>query len=103
MRLPGLLGEGGGDGDELGAGKRERAVESGEAEIVADRKSQAAEGKLGNDRRRARPGVIGFAVALATGKIDVEEMQLVVARRDPSFRIDEIGAVGGARAVEPDG
>src|SRR5262245_58587745 len=49
MRLPGLLGEGRGNGDELGAGKRERTVERGEAEIVTDRESQAAEGKLGND------------------------------------------------------
>src|SRR5262245_4612668 len=103
MRLPGLLGEGGGDGDELGAGKRECAVESGEAEIVADRESQAAEGKLGNDSGSARPGVIGFAVALAIGKIDIEQMQLVVTRRDLPLRIDEIGAVGDTSPDEPDG
>ena len=103
MRLPGLLGEGGGNGDELRTGKRERPVEGGEAEIVADREPQAAEGKLGNDGGRTRPGMVGFAVAFIPGKIDVEEMKLVVTRGDPPLRIDKIGAVGDARPVEPDG
>src|SRR5437660_11890379 len=45
MGLARLSGEGRRDGDELGAGCGERAVERGKAEVVADAEAQPPEGK----------------------------------------------------------
>ena len=103
MGLAGLLGEGRGNGDELRACQRERAVELREAEVVADGEAEPAEGKVDDHRLAARPARGGLAVALASGEIDVEHMQLVVARGDLAFGIDQIRAVGDARRVELDG
>jgi hypothetical protein len=103
MRLSGLLGKGGRDGDELGAGRSERAIERGEAKVVADAQAHPAEGEIGEHRLGARTEILRLAVALAAGKVDIEHMQLVVARGDAALGIDQIRAVRDPRLVELDG
>jgi len=50
--------------------------------------------EVGDHRLGARIVVPRFAVALATGKVDIEQMQLVVAGSDRAVGADDIGAVG---------
>ena len=82
---------------------RERAVELRETEVVADGKAEPAEGKIDNHSLAAWPARGRLAVALPSRQIDVEHMQLVVARGDLAFGIDEVRAVGHAGRVELDG
>src|SRR6185295_4574629 len=103
MRLAGLLGKGGRDGDELGTGGSERAIERGEAKVVADAQAQPAEGEIGEHRLGARTEILRLAVALAAGKVDIEHMQLVVARGDAALGIDQIRTIGDPRLIELDG
>ena len=54
VRLAGLPGEGGRDGEEDRAGFGQRAIERGEAQVVADRQPEPAPRQVG-DAPRARP------------------------------------------------
>jgi hypothetical protein len=49
MRLAGLSGEGGRDGEKRTAGLRERAVKRGEAQIVADGQAEPPPWQVGSD------------------------------------------------------
>src|SRR5262245_20366581 len=101
--LASLLGEGGRDGDKLGAGSSEHAIERGEAEVVANTKAESAEGEIGKHRLGARAEILRLAIALAAGKVDIEHMQLVVARGDAALGIDQIRTIGDPCLVELDG
>src|SRR5712691_3619283 len=81
-------------GEEIGSGLRQRAIEVREAHIVADTHAEPAPRRLGDDR--PAPGTIGvaLAIALAAWQVDVEHVDLVVARDDLARAIDEERAVG---------
>ena len=93
MGLAGLFGEGGGDRQERGAGLGQRAIERREAQIVANRQAEPAPRQVGDDGELAGTVGVGFAIALATGEIDIEHVDLVVARGDVALAIDQEGAV----------
>ena len=64
------------------AGFGQRAVERREAQVVADREAEPAPRQVGTHRELARPVAARLAIALAVGEIDVEHVDLVVARDD---------------------
>src|SRR5262249_19722534 len=103
MGFSGLLREGSGDGDKLCAGRGERAIERREAEVITDAEPESAEGQVGEHRLGAGAEILRLAVALAPGKVDVEHMQLVIARRDPTLWIEQVGAISDASLIELDG
>src|SRR5262249_16816685 len=49
---------------------------------------------LGDDRASARLVGVALAIAFAAGQVDVEHVDLVVARDNAALRIDQEGAVG---------
>src|SRR5262249_28131570 len=93
MCFAGLPGEGRGDGEKRASGLGERAIERGEAQIVADRESEPSPRQVGGDADFARSVIARLAVTLATAEFDVEHVDLVVARDDVALGIDEKGAV----------
>src|SRR5262245_2510093 len=103
MGLAGLLGERSRNGDERAARFRERSIERGKAEIVADRQSEPAPGQIGRHRAVARLEAVRFTIALAAGEIDVEHVDLVVARHDLTCGIDQERAISGALRRNLDG
>jgi hypothetical protein len=97
---PGPLSEVGGHGQDLGAGQGKRAVQLGEAQVVADRQAQGRPDDLGGDQ--SMPS--GHARRLGvTGPVidgDVEQVELAVERRDGTVGRDQRRAVerpGGIR------
>ena len=94
VRLAGLLGEGRGNGEERRAGLRQRAVERREAQIVADGQAEPAPRQVVQHGKLAGPIAPRLAIALAVGQIDVEHVDLVVARDDLAARVDQEAAVG---------
>src|SRR5215467_1523888 len=94
VSLTGLLREGGGNSQHRCAAFGQRSVERGKAQVVANRKAQAAPRQIRQYRQLARTIVARFAIALAAGKIDVKHVDLVVARRDVAFWINQKRAVG---------
>ena len=94
MRLAGLSGEGRRNRQERAAGLGERAVERREAQVVADGQAEPAPRQVGGDGDLARPVVARLAIALAVGEIDVEHVDLVVARDDLALAVDQERAVG---------
>ncbi len=89
MRFAGLAGECRRDGEERSAGFGQRPIERREAQIVADGEAEPAPGQVGDDRQFARPVIVGFAIALAAGEIDVEHVDLVVARDHVALAVDQ--------------
>ena len=87
-------GEGRRDRQERGAGLGQRAVERGEAQVVADGQAEPAPRQVGDHGELAGAVAARFAIALAAGEIDVEHVDLVVARDDLALRVDQEGAVG---------
>jgi hypothetical protein len=79
---------------ERSTGFRQCTVQRREAQVVADRNAEAAPWQVMHDGELARPEIVRFAVALAVGEIDVEHVDLVVARDNLAARIDQEGAVG---------
>ena len=94
VRLAGLPGEGRRDGEERGAGLGQRPVERGKAQVVADRQAEPAPRQVVQHRELAGPVASRLAIALAVGEIDVEHVDLVVARDDLAVRVDQERAVG---------
>ena len=96
VRLAGLARERGGCSQRDGAGMRLRAIEMREADVVADGHAEPQPRQVGDHCPVA--GMIDrrFPPALAARKIDVEEMDLVVARKDASTAPEDEGAVGDA-------
>ena len=95
VRLAGLPRERRGDREEGRAGLGERAIERGEAQVVADGEAEPAPRQVGEDREIARPVAARLAIALAAFEIDVEHVDLVVARDDVALAVDQEGAVRG--------
>src|SRR4051812_35303709 len=95
MRLPGLPSEGRRNRDERCAGIRQCPVQHRKSQVVADRQAEPAPRQVGDDGALARLIAARLAVALAAGEIDVEHMDLVVARDDLALWIDYERAVGG--------
>src|SRR5262245_18256094 len=89
MRLTGLARKGRWHGEKRRAGFREATIERGKAQVVADGEAEAAPGQVGDDAIIARAIIARLAIALAAGKIDVEHMDLVVARENFAFGIDQ--------------
>ena len=94
MRFPRLLGEGRRHGDEFRTRHRQRPVERGEAEIVANAEAKTPERQVYGHRLVAALKQFRLSIALATGEIDIEEMQLVVSGGDGPVRSDQVRAVG---------
>ncbi len=103
MRLAGGLGEGGRGGEQEGALLRQRAVELREAHVVADGEADPAPGRVGQHGLVTAGDGVGLAVFLARRQVDVEQMDLAVARGDPALGIDEEFAVGGLGVADLDG
>ena len=72
----------------------ERAVKRGEAQIVADGQAEPAPWQVGGDADFAGTVVARLAIALAAAEIDVEHVDLVVARDDLALAVDQERAVG---------
>src|SRR5215475_7766969 len=94
--LAGLLGKRRRNGNERGAGLRERAVKRWKTQIIADRQAQPAPWQIGRDRALTGFEAVRLAIALAAGEIDIEHVNLVVTRDDLARGIDQERAVGGA-------
>jgi hypothetical protein len=85
---------------DLGSLRNEVAVELGEAQIVAHGESQPARRGVDDDGLRARLRVGRLAVALAPARqVDVEEMDLVVARGAPALGVVDDAGVRGTRVA----
>ncbi len=89
MRFAGLPGKGRRDGEERGAGFGKRAIERREAQIVTDGEAESAPRQVGDDRQFAGPVIVGFAVTLAAGEIDIEHVDLVVACDHVALAVDQ--------------
>ena len=94
MRLAGLAREGGRRGQRRGTCMGMRAIEVREADVVADRNAELQPRQIDDHRAIARMIDGGFAPALAVREIDVEEMDLVVAREHPAVPAEDQRAVG---------
>src|SRR4051812_37380598 len=82
MRLAGLPGESRGYGEERSAGFGQAAIQRREAQVVADGQAEPPPGQIGPHAEIARAVIARFAIALAAGEIDVEHVDLVIARDD---------------------
>src|SRR5215470_17947958 len=89
MRAAGRHGENRRDAQKISAGLCERAIEMRKADIIADAYAEPAPWRLRDDGAVAGPVGVALAIALATRQIDVEHVDLVVARDDRARRIDE--------------
>src|SRR5262249_5071141 len=78
MSLAGLLGKRCRNGNERGAGLRERAIERGKAQVIADRHTQPAPWQIGRDRALTGFEAVRLAIAFAAGEVDIEHVDLVV-------------------------
>src|ERR1700734_2790241 len=94
VRLAGLLGKGRRDSKKRSTRLRQRPVERGKAQVVADGQAQFAPRQVGGDGNLAGAVVPRLAVAFAVGQIDVEHVNLVVTRDDVAVAIDEERTVG---------
>src|SRR5207247_8001814 len=94
----------GGDEQHLGTRAHQAAVELWKAQVVADREPERAE--LGGHRDRLGPGRARRRLAHrhAPRELDVEEVQLAIARDELAARADAAARVVGAwlagRALE---
>src|SRR3954454_281932 len=80
--LAGLLGKRSRDRDKGGPGLREGAIERRKAQVVADGEAQPAPWQVDRHSALARPEAVRLAIALAAGEVDVEHVDLVIARND---------------------
>ncbi len=104
VRRAGRRGEGRRRADQLGAGRAQRHVEFGEAQVVADRESQAPDRGVGHHDALAIGEIVGLAVmAAAVGHLGVEQVQLVVTGGDPPLVVDQQGTGAGLAALLPGG
>jgi hypothetical protein len=72
-----------------------RANKAGKRKIVADGQAELSDrGAVDNDRFAAMRVDVALAPALAGRKVDVEQMDLVVARADFAARVDDERAIG---------
>ena len=75
------------------------AIEFREAQVVADRQAQAPRGRIERHHRVARRHVRRLAVTLgAIGQLDVEQMDLVVARDPGAAGVVDQAGLGAALA-----
>src|SRR6185312_14336378 len=71
MCFTGLFGEGGRNREEACAGLRQRAVERGKAQVIADGEAEPSPRQVGEDTELARLVIARLAVAFAAREIDV--------------------------------
>jgi hypothetical protein len=102
VRLAGLAREGGGNGEHIGSGLGQRAVEMREAQVIAHGQAEPAPGQVGDDASVARLVVLRLAVALAARQLDVEHVDLVEAGDDYALRREQQRAVGDLARGEQD-
>ena len=76
---------------------RQLAIQLRETQIVADRQSKFAPREIGNHRPASARDRVRLAIGFAARQIYVEEKNLVVARDDVSFRVEQKRAVRGFR------
>ncbi|MNZ36371.1 hypothetical protein D3C78_537880 [compost metagenome] len=83
-------GKGRGRADQLGAGLAQGAVELRETQVVADGQAEPADRGIDHHHLGAVGIVVGLAVAAAViGHIDVEQVDLVVARHPFALFVDQ--------------
>src|SRR3546814_15264319 len=100
MRLGGRNRKGRRNAEDGGAGIAQRPIQVGKAQVVADGEAHQPERRLDSDAPcPARIGD-GFAPALAGRKVDVEEMDLVIARADVAPVVDQDAAIDQSSVVE---
>ncbi len=88
MRLTGRHGERRGHRDDICPCPAKRRVDGGKADIVTDRKPQHRAWKLDRHRLLAARIDRRLAPAFARGEIDLEQVDLVIARRDAAIGRD---------------
>src|SRR5690606_1129136 len=103
MSPAGKLRKGGRNRKEAGACLRESAVEMGKAHIVADAHPKLAPGEIRQYELLAGPKGCRLPVALAVGNIDVEHVNLGVARDDRALWVEKKAPVGCLLWRELDG
>ena len=103
VRLAGLPGKRRRDREERRACFREGAVERREAQVITDGKAKPAPREVGDDAKFARAIAARLAIAFAAFEIDVEHVDLVVARDDLAAPVDQEGAVCGLVGRHLDG
>src|SRR5882724_9055013 len=89
MRLAGLTRERGGNAEKTRAGLGQCAVERREAQVVANGDAEPSPRQVGEYREISRTVGAGLAIALAAFEVDVEHVDLVVARHDVALAVDQ--------------
>ena len=102
MRLTGRPGEGRRNRHHRRTRSCENTVKIWKTHVVADRQSEPRPRQVGDNRRIARPVEPRLAVALAAGEVDIEHMDLVVARGEAAVGGDQERPVGYPVFAEPD-
>ena len=102
MRRAGVRGERGGNEQHLGAAVLDQAaIELGKAEVVADRQADGRARDIDDHELVARGGRVGLAQRRAARDVDVEQVDLAVARDQLAARIDHHGGVVGPLRRRP--
>src|SRR5262245_10229887 len=90
MRLAGRLGEGGGNGQEIGTGLGQGAIKLRKAQVIANRQTQDPPRELGQHTLIAGRIILRFPIGLAVGKGNIKHVYLVEARHNyPAGREQE--------------
>ena len=87
--FPGRPGEGRGNGEKRATRFRQRTIERGKTQIIADRKPDPAPRQIGRHGDFTRTVAARFAVAFALTDIYVEHMNLIVAGDDLACGVDQ--------------
>ena len=95
---PGPLEEVGRHGQDLGPGDRQRAIQLGKAQVVADRQADLRPVHVAGHGPVARREPDRFPVGWAILELDVEQVDLAISGRDRAARVDQ-----DARVVRPAG
>src|SRR5579884_3871169 len=77
----------------LRATESEQAIQFGEAQVVADREAKGDAIDFRRHNLVSRLDALRFVVLLATGKIDVEEVNLAIAGYQFSIAINQDGGI----------
>src|SRR5215475_11114473 len=89
VRLARLFGKRRWNSQHRGAGFGQGSIEGRETQIVTDRQSQPAPRQIRQHRQFTRPVIVRFAIAFTAREVDIEHVNLVVARDDLTFRVDQ--------------
>src|SRR6516162_2187748 len=93
MGVAGRHGKDRGNRQKIGTGLRQRTIKVRKTYIIANAHAEPAPRDLDDDGAVARPVGVAFPIAFTAWQIDIEHVDLIVARDDPAGRIDKKGPV----------